>query len=113
MIEEVGELTRGIDEKLHKWSKQQVAWLKDKIHESEESNPSLPTDGKDLFGDFLDLKKDPLTNSPNSLKYSYDRRDANFWTRMTPRQRKQFIVSTATGIAVVVGLIIALIFLGI
>ena len=113
LIEEVGELTRGIDEKLHKWSKQQVAWLKDKIHESEESNPSLPTDGKDLFGDFLDLKKDPLTNSPNSLKYSYDRRDANFWTRMTPRQRKQFIVSTATGIAAVIGLIIALIFLGI
>ena len=113
LIEEVGELTRGIDEKLHKWSKQQVAWLKDKIHESEESNPSLPTDGKDLFGDFLDLKKDPLTNSPNSLKYSYDRRDANFWTRMTPRQRKQFIVSTATGIAAVIGLIIALIFLAI
>ena len=112
LIEEVEELSRGNDEKLHTWSKQQVAWLKNKIQETKKNDPSLPTDGKDLFGDFLDLKKDPLTNSPNSLKYSYDRRDANFWTRMTPRQRKQFIVSCATGIAAVVGLIIALIWLG-
>jgi serine/threonine protein kinase len=112
LVEEVAELTHGKDNRIHSWALQQVVLLKGKVAEANRADVSLPSDGRELFGDFVDLKKDELSNSATPLKYQYEPQHLGFWSRLRPKQRQQIIFAACLGGIALVAIIILIVALG-
>lgn len=112
LIEDVAELVEGVDSRRHKWAVQQIGWLRTKIAEADKAKVSLPNDGRELFGDFLDLKRDELSNSETPLKYQFEKQNIGFWKRLSARQQKQIIVGGVLAVIAVVVIVVLMATMG-
>ncbi len=112
LMEEVAELFKPSDPGRHKWATEQIRLLQVKAAEAAKSDVSLPSDGRELFGDFLDLKKDKLSNSSTPLRYQYERRTIGFWGRLSAGQRQQLILGGCLGAAAIVVAVLLIAWLG-